>query len=440
MLPKSVYFIIGNEFSERFAYYGMKAILFLYLKSIGLSDKDSTASVHGFNALAYLCPLIGAILADSYLGRYKTILYLSIVYCMGTTLLCLSSISNQSFLVFVALGLIALGTGGIKPCVSAFGADQITHSFSKFFSMFYFSINAGSLISMLLVPIIRKTSCLGSETCYPIAFGLPAIVMCSSILIFYAGSSLYHHQEPQNVFFTVFDVIKNAFKFRSRTEVSFLDRARFAGCDEDLISNLKKFFKVLKIFIPLPMFWALYDQMGTRWTSQAQNMNPYFIFRIDADQMAVINTILVLSLIPVSRIFYKKVKITLINRMICGMILACLSFLCAAFLESKVQKHQPFCFNQQSCFEESIHVLWQIPQYILMTLAEIFFSVSGLEFAYLHSPTMFKSLCQAAWLLTVAVGNIYVVLITQLQLEPVFEFLFYVQLLIICTFFVYAIK
>lgn len=87
---------------------------------------------------------------------------------------------------FIGLFLIALGTGGIKPCVSSFGGDQFVlpqqeKQLVSFFSIFYFSINAGSLVSTFLTPIIRTEACLGRDTCYPLAFGIPAILMITSL-------------------------------------------------------------------------------------------------------------------------------------------------------------------------------------------------------------------------------------------------------------------
>ena len=83
---------------------------------------------------------------------------------------------------FIGLFLIAFGTGGIKPCVVSFGAEQFTlpqqePQMSSFFNIFYFSINFGSMISTILTPVFRSTPCLGEAECYPLAFGVPAALM-----------------------------------------------------------------------------------------------------------------------------------------------------------------------------------------------------------------------------------------------------------------------
>ncbi|KAF1745454.1 hypothetical protein MXB_534, partial [Myxobolus squamalis] len=128
--PFQVYLILGNEICERFSYYGLHTILLLFLTTMHLLHKDTSISIyHGFNMLCYMSPLLGAIISDSYIGRFKTILYLSIIYAFGSIILAVSAIPNiiNKFGLMgtlAGLTLIAIGTGGIKPCVSTFGADQ----------------------------------------------------------------------------------------------------------------------------------------------------------------------------------------------------------------------------------------------------------------------------------------------------------------------------
>uniref|UniRef100_A0AAY4CG87 Solute carrier family 15 member 1a n=1 Tax=Denticeps clupeoides TaxID=299321 RepID=A0AAY4CG87_9TELE len=173
--PVSIFFIVVNEFCERFSYYGMRAVLVLYFKYFLLWDEDLATSIyHAFVALCYLTPILGAIVADSWLGKFRTIIYLSIVYAIGQIVMAVSAIhditdtdrngtpDNMTFhvaLSMLGLVLIALGTGGIKPCVSAFGGDQFeehqTTQRSTFFSVFYLCINAGSLLSTIITPILR---------------------------------------------------------------------------------------------------------------------------------------------------------------------------------------------------------------------------------------------------------------------------------------------
>lgn len=201
--PKKVLFIIANEFCERFSYYGLRTVLVLYLKQVlGFSDSNSTVSFHLFATLCYLTPILGAILGDSVWGKYDTIVYLSIVYFFGELFLFVSSVFWDQGLItisytFIGLFMIGVGTGGIKPCVGALGGDQFMPNEERwrqgFFSLFYATINAGSLLSMFLTPMLRSQfKCVNRQDCYPYAFALPCLLMFLAIVIFVSAKNRYH--------------------------------------------------------------------------------------------------------------------------------------------------------------------------------------------------------------------------------------------------------
>lgn len=170
----------------------LAAILVLYLiRQLGYSNDLATVIFHIFTMFVYFLCVLGAIISDSWLGKFKTILYLSIVYVCGSILVALGAVPPLNLpantFTMVGLALIALGSGGIKPCVSAFGGDQFqlpqqVKQMTTFFSLFYFAINAGSLISTTVTPILREdVSCFDGKECYSLAFGVPAILMAVSI-------------------------------------------------------------------------------------------------------------------------------------------------------------------------------------------------------------------------------------------------------------------
>uniref|UniRef100_A0A8C5U3V3 Solute carrier family 15 member 2 n=1 Tax=Malurus cyaneus samueli TaxID=2593467 RepID=A0A8C5U3V3_9PASS len=340
--PLSIAFIVVNEFCERFSYYGMRAVLTLYFLSFFHWDENlSTAVYHAFSALCYFTPVIGAIMADSWLGKYKTIIYLSIVYVVGHLIKsvgAIPSLGNQAVhvvLSMLGLFLIALGTGGIKPCVSAFGGDQFeeehTSERSKFFSIFYLSINAGSLISTFVTPVLRgDVKCFG-EDCYALAFGVPAALMVLALVVFIAGSGLYRKTPPQgNVLLEVCKcigfAIKNRLKNRSREipkRDHWLDWAS-EKYSKQLIGEVKMVTRVLFLFIPLPMFWALFDQQD----SALWFLNPLLIL--------VFIPIFDLGLYPLINMC--KLNFTPIRKMATGMILAGLAFGLAAIIEVKINE------------------------------------------------------------------------------------------------------
>ena len=222
----------------------------LYLAdALGFAENTAAAFYHAFVLLCYTTPLIGALLADSILGKFKTILYLSIVYAIGQIVLTVGSIGYDSksltvyvvhymliqvfeiafhskkrkkkiiyfpyfrALSFIGLVMIAFGTGGIKPCVVSFGAEQFKlpeqeNRLSTYFSVFYASINAGSLIATILTPYLRSMECNDSDTCFPVAFGVPAALFIVAIGNYYKSIEndmyIYLYSINQNFLYSMF--------------------------------------------------------------------------------------------------------------------------------------------------------------------------------------------------------------------------------------------
>uniref|UniRef100_A0A8C2UGE6 Solute carrier family 15 member 2 n=1 Tax=Coturnix japonica TaxID=93934 RepID=A0A8C2UGE6_COTJA len=532
--PLSIAFIVVNEFCERFSYYGMRGmwpmgrdypiLVFLYMMAWRSRVLLYMVSVVFQNKLQ-------ATTSDNWLGKYKTIIYLSIVYVVGHLIKsvgAIPSLGNQAVhvvLFMVGLFLIALGTGGIKPCISAFGGDQFeeehTSERSKFFSVFYLSINAGSLISTFVTPVLRgDVKCFG-EDCYALAFGVPAALMVLALVVFIAGSGLYRKTPPQgNVLLEVCKcigfAIKNRLKNRSRQipkRDHWLDWAS-EKYSKELIGEVKMVTRVLFLFLPLPMFWALFDQQVQYSTLQG-------IYVLQPDQMQFLNPLLILVFIPIfdlglyPLISMCKFNFTPIRKMATGMILAGMAFGLAAIVEVKInvsiseaipQKYLAFpdmfvlmflysvlfvCETNQKmlyfilvsrydngkCITETgeftldlglldfgasytvvitnvsggavqtwksedikannVHMAWQLPQYLLISAGEVMFSITGLAFSYSQSPASMKSVLQAGWLLTVAVGNTLVLVVAQAApMAQWAEFvLFTVLLFAVCIIF-----
>uniref|UniRef100_A0A671XK30 Solute carrier family 15 member 1 n=1 Tax=Sparus aurata TaxID=8175 RepID=A0A671XK30_SPAAU len=509
--PISIFFIVVNEFCERFSYYGMRAVLVLYFKYFLRWDNDLATSIyHTFVALCYLTPILGAIIADSWLGKFKTIIYLSIVYAIGQVTMAVSAIhditdkdrdgtpDNMTFHVamsMVGLFLIALGTGGIKPCVSAFGGDQFSEHQEKqrrtFFSVFYLCINGGSLLSTIITPILRAQECgiYTQEKCYSLAFGVPAALMVVALVVFIVGSGMYYKAEPQgNIMLDVCKCIGFAISNRVRHRgKQYPKRKHWMDWAEDrydklLIAQIKMVLKVLFLYIPLPMFWTLFDQKGSRWTLQATTMDGNFgALVIQPDQMQTVNPILILTLVPIMDsliypLIQKCVNFTPLRRMTVGMLMAAIAFVCAGLvqieidlffvtaflfccfvviclfenkksieltsliLECTMRKDIVICTLWQnlsktielpsfdSCQNDitatedikpnTAHMALQIPQYFFITAGEVMFSVTGLEFSYSQAPNNMKAVLQAGWLLTVAIGNFIVLIVAEVAKIP----------------------
>uniref|UniRef100_F1KUZ0 Oligopeptide transporter 1 n=1 Tax=Ascaris suum TaxID=6253 RepID=F1KUZ0_ASCSU len=392
--PKATFCIIGSEFCERFSFVGMRAVLTLYVMNImAFSDNNATVLFHSFIVLCYTTPLFGSILADGYIGKFWTILSISLVYAAGNVILAVASTfakgdSTHPYLDIVALVVIGIGTGGIKPCVCAFGGDQFNPNhlrmISIFFSVFYFTINAGSTISTLVTPMLRTVPCNGSDSCYPLAFGIPAGLMVLATLIFASGSVFYKKIPPkENVMARVCSTIGRAIrnKISSKTKRShwlehYLDTH---NCESDphcialrnngklisekcaqkrFVEDVKSLFRVIIVFLPVPFFWSLYDQQGSRWIIQAVAMNSRITgsFTVLPDQMITLNAILILIFIPIFQTFvypaFEKcgIRTTPLRRLVAGGLLAAASFVICGLVQLGVNQTLPDVPNANTAF------------------------------------------------------------------------------------------
>lgn len=195
--PSGVKYIVGNEGCERFSYYGMNAILYVYVVSLLVGNQlsqdaagnEATSVVHFFKTGVYAFPMIGAIVADRLFGKYHTILWLSGVYCLGHLVLSLTEGSYSG--LYAGLFLIALGSGGIKPCVSAHVGDQFGKSnwslINRVYQAFYFIINFGSFFSVILIPLLKEW--FG----WRVAFAVPGILMFVATVVFWMGRKDFVH-------------------------------------------------------------------------------------------------------------------------------------------------------------------------------------------------------------------------------------------------------
>ncbi|KAK2493733.1 hypothetical protein MC885_016988 [Smutsia gigantea] len=344
----------------------MKAVLTLYfLYFLHWNEDTATSLYHAFGSLCYFTPILGAAIADAWLGKFKTIIYLSLVYVLGHVIKSLGALpilggqTVHTILSLTGLSLIALGTGGIKPCVAAFGGDQFEEKHAeertRYFSIFYLSINAGSLISTFVTPMLRgDVQCFG-EDCYALAFGVPGLLMVIALVVFAMGSKIYKKSPPEGnivaqVVKCIWFALSNRFKNRSEDipkRQHWLDWAA-EKYPKQLIMDVKALTRILFLYIPLPMFWALLDQQGSRWTLQAIRMNGNLgFFVLQPDQIQVLNPFLVLIFIPLfDLVIYPLISKCGINfsslrKMAVGMILACLAFAVAAAVEIKIDEMTP---------------------------------------------------------------------------------------------------
>ncbi|MGB8225040.1 MAG: POT family MFS transporter [Polyangiales bacterium] len=376
-MPPGIPYIVGNEAAERYSYYGMRAILVIFMTQFLMSERgeldvmtDDQAKTwfHGFVTAVYFFPIVGAVVSDAFLGKYRTIMALSIVYCLGHLAL---AIDDTRTGLVLGLGLIAIGSGGIKPCVSAHVGDQFGQTnatlLPKVFGWFYFSINVGALASILFAePLLHR---FGSA----VAFGIPGVLMAIATLVFWTGRGKFVHIPPGGVTFL---------------------RELFSG------EGLAALAKLFVIYAFIAMFWALFDQQGSAWVLQAQRMDRHFVIDWDPSQSQWLNPALVLLFIPLfNRVIYPGFErfwpLTPLRRIGIGLFLTVPAFLLPAWLEARLDAG------------ESVNIIWQLGGYIIMTAAEILVSITALEFSYSQAPKRMKSLVMGAFLMSVSIGNLF---------------------------------
>jgi POT family proton-dependent oligopeptide transporter len=378
-VPPGVPNIIGNEAAERFSFYGMRAILAVFMttylmNAAGLravmTEDEAGGWFHQFVAAVYWMPVIGAIVSDGLLGKYRTILYLSIVYCFGHLSLALN---DTRLGLFLGLGLIAIGAGGIKPCVSANVGDQFgdgnKHLMSKVFGWFYLSINLGSTFSTWLCPILLNNPSFGPHY----AFGLPGLFMFIATVVFWLGRKKFVHIPPGGVGFVR--------EFFSKVGLSVL-------------------LRLALVYVFVAVFWALWDQSsGGEWTLQATKLDLNVLgFHVLPEQVQILNPILILILVPVFNYWLyplidRVFPLTPLRKIGIGLFVTALSFVVLWWIQIQVDAGA------------KLNVLWQLPGYVLLTAGEVMVSITGLEFSYTQAPTKMKSAVMALWLFAVSVGN-----------------------------------
>jgi len=377
-LPPGIPFIIGNEGAERFSYYGMRAILVVFMTGT-LLNADGTPDLmtedaakgwfHLFVAAVYATPIIGALVSDGLLGKYRTIIALSIIYCLGHFALALD---HTRLGLVIGLSLIAIGSGGIKPCVSAHVGDQFgasnQHLISRIFGWFYFSINMGAFASMLATPWLLK------QYGPSVAFAVPGMLMLAATLVFWSGRHRFVHVPPAGTSFV---------------------REALSG------NGLKVLARLCSIYVFIAVFWALFDQTGSSWVLQAEHMDRHiFGFEVLASQIQAANPLLVMLLIPIfsyavypaiSRIF----PLNELRKISIGMFVTVAAFAISTWIQMRIDAG----FTP--------HIGWQLLAYVVLTCAEVMVSITCLEFSYTQAPKTMKSFVMAFFMLSISAGNLF---------------------------------
>ncbi|PON54108.1 Proton-dependent oligopeptide transporter [Trema orientale] len=476
---KACPFILGTFFCERLAFYGISTNLVSYLiEKLHEGNVSAARNVTTWQGTCYLTPLIGAILADTYWGRYWTIAVFTTIYLIGTCALtlsasvpalkpaectdsaCPSATPAQYTVFFFGLYTVALGTGGIKPCIWPFGADQFDDTDpservkkGSYFNWFYFSQNIGAIIaSSLLVWIQDKVG-------WGLGFGIPTLLMGLAIVSLFSGTRLYRFQkaggspltricqvllaafykrkldvpEDSSVLYETQDrssAIKGSRKLEHSDELRFLDKAalvldteiesgdfsnQWRLCTVTQVEELKILSRMFPIWATGIIFSAVFAQMPTLFVEQGKMMDRTLgSFTIPAASLSLFNHISVIILVPIyDRVIVPIAKkctgnergFSQLQRMGIGLFISILCMSAAALVEiRRLQLARELGLIDIEVVVP-LTIFWQVPQYFLLGSAEVFTFIGQHEFFYEQAPDAMRSLCSAFSLLTNSLGN-----------------------------------
>uniref|UniRef100_A0A060TA77 ARAD1C43318p n=1 Tax=Blastobotrys adeninivorans TaxID=409370 RepID=A0A060TA77_BLAAD len=469
-LPMSAWLVAVVELCERFTYYGISGPFQNYMsvarddptqtRGLGLGQQTATALSYFFQFWCYVTPIIGAIVADGYLGKYKTIFLFACIYSVGNLILFCTSLPSamdnndgRAALagLVVAMVVIGLGTGGIKSNVSPLIAEQytVTKPYVKttkkgkrvivdpavtiqgIFLIFYSCVNIGSLSNI-------ATTELEYNVDFWAAYLLPFIFFFLGIVALLLGRNVYIKKPPMgtvlpDAFRIIGIAIKNKFHITAAKPTVRREKGESEVRWSDLfVDEVRRALLACKVFVFYPIFWLVYGQMVNNFVSQAGQMA---LHGMPNDIMQSFNSISIIVFIPIMNLFVypllRKWGISPkpITRITLGFFCAAIAMAYAAIVQHLIYTSGP-CYDdpQKYCNSDSIkndiHVAIQTPAYVFIALAEIFASVTGLEYAYTKAPTNMKSFVTSLFLLTNAFGSALGIALSSVSYDPKVQWLY----------------
>ncbi|KAH3862535.1 solute carrier family 15 member 4-like isoform X2 [Dreissena polymorpha] len=424
--------ILVTELCERLTYYSVVANMVLFCTDkLKISSDSASVITLVFSGTVMCIPVVGGIIADSFAGKYNTILGAGLIYILGLFLLPASAIDYRKWFggdedmslgtrktyFFVGLVFVAIGTGGIKANVGPFGAEQIKDlgpdAVQSFFNWFYWFINAGAVVAYSGVAYVQQ------EVGFDYGFLIPLLSMLLAIVIFMIAKQKYIHQPTDGsiVAQSCGVCCQSINKCKNPSWRNAL-KENGGSYDHPMVEGVKAVLKVLPVFGIVIIYWAVYSQMSTSLFLQSERMDITVNgAKLPAAILNIFNTLIILVMIPImDRIVYPTLakygkSPTHLQRMGIGIFLVALSMVYAGIIEiirKKDMENHGFISQELSgsTFNASkISMFAQVPEFALIGGSEVFASISGLEFAYTQAPEFMQGLIMGLFLMTSGIGS-----------------------------------
>ncbi|TVU31420.1 hypothetical protein EJB05_23104 [Eragrostis curvula] len=472
---RACFFILGVEFCECLAFFAISKNLVTYLTTVLHESKISAArNVSTWVGASFLMPLIGAFIADTYWGRYWTIVGFLPVYIFGVVVLIASAslpvFSKSPYngdahraAVYFGLYLVAIGSGGVKPCTSTFGADQFdindTVELAKkgsFFNWYYFMVSASSLLSGTIIVWLQD------NVSWAVGYAIPLALMLFSLAVFVAGSRVYRYRrmgispltslcqvivaavrkwdvqlpDDSSLLYELTSSSSESYethKIQHTYQFRFFDKAaivspcsdsksiapmsKWSLCTVTQVEELKMLLRMWPIWVSFVIFYAVSAQIASTMIEQGMFMdNCIFSFAIPPASLSILSMFSVLVWVPV----YETILVPLARRFTgndkgfsqpqrlgIGFVFSMLSMVYAALLETRRLAIAEDRGLKNQSVPVPMSIMWQVPVYLLHGVAEVFAVIGVTEFFYDQAPETMKSLCAALGQVAIATGSFF---------------------------------
>ncbi|KAL3458162.1 POT family-domain-containing protein [Aspergillus heterothallicus] len=452
-IPWVVLLVIIVELGERFTYFGLSGPFQNYIKNpydpgaalpgaLGRGQAVATALGNFFKFWAYASTVLGAVVADQFVGKFKAILIACAIYVVGLTVLVTTAtptaIKGGSAFggLVAAMVIIGAGTGGIKANVTPFCAEQYqkAHAYVKtlksgeqvivdpeltverMFMWFYWAVNIGALSPLITVNVEAHVG-------FWLAYLIPLIVIVIVTALFLCSNKLFRKTQPQgspivDAARTVHIAIAERSFEKAKPSVlrqnGKLDRYPFANKSDYTDYSVEKVrtgMTACKLFLLFPFYFICWTQIWNNVISQAGQMalhgTPNDLLQ-NLDPIALIIFIPLLDFVVYPLLRRYKINFRPELKVTAGFFMASLSMVYACVLQHYIYKSPP----------NSIHVWIQAPIYILVGFSEAFVVITGLEIAYTKAPESLRSLVSALFWLTIGIAAAICIALAPVSQDP----------------------